>query len=104
MAVAYRLYAAKTSAVPKAPAILEHKFYWDELYQAVFYKPADLASSLLGRLFEQPVIAGSIGEVTRGFRLGSGELSRAQNGLVRAYALALASGVAVLAVVFISTR
>ena len=104
MAVAYRLYAAKTSAVPKALAILEHKFYWDELYTALLYRPADLVSSMLARAFEQPVIAGSIGEVVRGFRIGSGELSRAQNGLVRAYVLALASGVAVLAVVFLSTR
>ena len=43
MAVAYRLYAAKSAAVPKALAILEHKFYWDELYAAILYKPADLA-------------------------------------------------------------
>jgi NADH-quinone oxidoreductase subunit M len=49
-------------------------------------------------------VAGSIGEVTRSFRLGAGEVSRVQNGLVRSYALALASGVAVLAVVFLSTR
>ena len=50
------------------------------------------------------MIAGSIGEVTRGFRIGSGELSRVQNGLVRSYALALAGGIAVLAVVFLATR
>ena len=50
------------------------------------------------------MIAGSITEVTRGFRIGSGELGRVQNGLVRLYALAIASGVAVLAVVFITTR
>ena len=51
-----------------------------------------------------PLIAGSIGELARGFRIGSGELGRVQNGLVRSYALAIASGVAVLAVVFLSTR
>ena len=50
------------------------------------------------------MIAGSIGELARASGFGSGELSRAQNGLVRAYALALASGVAVLAVVFIAAR
>jgi hypothetical protein len=58
----------------------------------------------LRRYFEEPVVTRSIGEVTRGFRFGAGEVSRAQNGLVRSYALALASGVAVLAVVFLSTR
>ncbi len=90
--------------VPKPVPLLEHKFYWDELYTAVFYKPADLIARSLGRYVEQPVIAGSIAEVTRGFRIGSGELSRVQNGLVRSYALALAGGIAVLAVVFLATR
>jgi hypothetical protein len=36
--------------------------------------------------------------------LGSRELGRAQNGLVRSYALALAGGLAVLAVVFLAAR
>ncbi len=52
---------------------------------------------------EQPLIAGSITEVTRGFKLGAGELGRVQNGLVRSYALVLTSGIAILAVVFIAT-
>jgi NADH-quinone oxidoreductase subunit L len=102
--VAYLAYVTRTLRMPAAPALFEKKFYWDEAYDLVFYRPADLVSRLLGRFFEFPVIAGSIGEVTRSFRLGAGEVSRVQNGLVRSYALALASGVAVLAVVFLSTR
>jgi NADH:ubiquinone oxidoreductase subunit 5 (subunit L)/multisubunit Na+/H+ antiporter MnhA subunit len=89
---------------PRPLALLEHKFYWDELYGALFYRPAELAARGLSRFVERPLIAGSIGELSRGFRLGSGELGRLQNGLVRSYALAIASGVAVLAVVFLSTR
>jgi NADH-quinone oxidoreductase subunit L len=104
MYVAYELYSARSVRAPRPLVLLERKFYWDELYHVVFYKPADLIARGLGRFVEQPLIAGSIGEVTRGFRLGSGELSRMQNGLVRSYALALASGIAVLAVVFLSTR
>ena len=102
--VAHLAYSAKTLKVPRPVKLLEKKFYWDEFYDAIFYKPADLISRGLGRYFEQPVIGGSIGEVKLGFRIGAGELARAQNGLVRAYALALASGVAVLAVVFLATR
>jgi NADH-quinone oxidoreductase subunit L len=102
--VAYAAYVAKTLRVPKPVGLFEKKFYWDELYDLVFYKPADLISRGLGRFFEQPVIAGSLGDLKLGFRLGAGELSRVQNGLVRAYVLALASGVALLALVFISTR
>ncbi|HWE81186.1 MAG TPA: NADH-quinone oxidoreductase subunit L [Gaiellaceae bacterium] len=104
MYVAYAMYAVKTMKVPATVTLFEKKFYWDELYDAAFYRPADILSKGLGRFVEQPVIAGSIGELTRGFRLGSGELGRVQNGLVRSYALALASGVAILAVVFLSTR
>ncbi len=102
--VAWLAYSKKSVRVPKPVKLFEKKFYWDELYDAVFYKPADLISRGLGRFFEIPVIAGSLGEITQGFRFGSGELARAQNGLVRAYALALTSGVAILAVVFIATR
>ena len=102
--VAWLAYSKKSLRVPKPVKLFEKKFYWDELYDAVFYKPADLVSRGLGRFFELPVIAGSLGEVTQGFRFGSGELARAQNGLVRAYVLALTSGVAILAVVFIATR
>lgn len=102
--VAYALYVTRRVPVPRAWALLERKFYWDEAYDLVFYRPAVLAAVALQRFVEQPIIAGSIGEVTRSFRFGAGEVSRAQNGLVRSYALALASGVAVLAVVFLSVR
>jgi NADH-quinone oxidoreductase subunit L len=102
--VAYALYVTRRVPVPRAWTLLERKFYWDEAYDLVFYRPAVLAAVALQRFVEQPIIAGSIGEVTRSFRFGAGEVSRAQNGLVRSYALALASGVAVLAVVFLSVR
>jgi NADH-quinone oxidoreductase subunit L len=102
--VAYAMYSAHTLRVPAAWPVLERKFYWDEAYDLLFYRPADVVSRMLGRFFELPVIAGSIGEITQGFRFGAGEVSRVQNGLVRSYALALASGVAVLAVVFLATR
>jgi NADH-quinone oxidoreductase subunit L len=102
--VAYAMYAAQTMRVPRAWPVLEHKLYWDELYDRLFYRPADLVTRALQRYFELPVVSGSIREITHGFRFGAGEVSRAQNGLVRSYALALASGVGVLAVVFLITR
>jgi NADH-quinone oxidoreductase subunit L len=101
---AWQLYRVKTRPVPRALPLFERKFYWDELYERLFYRPADLVARAIARFVEQPLIAGSIDEITRGFRLGSGELSRAQNGLVRTYALALAGGLAVLAVVFLSVQ
>jgi NADH:ubiquinone oxidoreductase subunit 5 (subunit L)/multisubunit Na+/H+ antiporter MnhA subunit len=102
--VARDLYYKKTSEIPKAWPVLVHKFYWDEAYDAIFYRPAVAFSLALGRFIERPLIAGSIGEVARGFGFGSREVGRLQNGLVRSYALALASGIALLAVVFLWTR
>jgi NADH-quinone oxidoreductase subunit L len=104
MAVAYALYEARTMRVPKAVPALERKLYWDELYDRLTYRPADLAARAFARFVEGPLIAGSIGEITRGFRLGGTELGRVQNGLVRSYVLALASGIAVLVVVFLAAR
>jgi hypothetical protein len=53
---------------------------------------------------ELPLISGGIDAVSGALGLGSRELSLAQTGLVRSYALALAGGLAVLAVVFLAVR
>ena len=102
--IAYLAYVKRSLRVPKPVTLFEKKFYWDELYDAVFYKPADLIARGLGRYFERPVIGGSVDDVEAAFRVGSGDLARVQNGLVRGYVLALTSGVAILAVVFIANR
>jgi NADH-quinone oxidoreductase subunit L len=104
IALAWFLYAAKRAPAPRSLRVLEHKFYWDELYNWLWYHPADLAARGFYSFVEQPFIAGTLAAVPRGFGLGSTELGRAQNGLVRSYALALAGGVAILAVVFLSVR
>jgi NADH-quinone oxidoreductase subunit L len=102
--VAWFLYAAKRAPAPRSLRVLERKFYWDELYNWLWYHPADLIARGLDAIVERPLIAGSLSAVTGGFGLGSRELGRAQSGLVRSYALALAGGVAILAVVFLSVR
>jgi NADH-quinone oxidoreductase subunit L len=104
ISVAWAMYSSKRLAVPKAWPVLVHKFYWDDAYDLLLYRPAVACATGLARLVERPLIAGSIGEVTRGFGIGSREVGRLQNGLVRSYALALASGIAILAVVFLWTR
>jgi hypothetical protein len=69
----------------------------------LWYRPADaIARALIW--VERSVIGGSLEVIRRGFGLGSRELSLTQSGLVRSYALALAGGLAVLAVVFLSVR
>jgi NADH-quinone oxidoreductase subunit L len=104
IAVAWAIYAAKRAKAPRSLRILEKKFYWDELYDLIWYRAGDLAARGLYAALERPLIAGSLSAVTGAVGLGSRELSIAQNGLVRSYALALASGIAVLAVVFLAVR
>jgi NADH-quinone oxidoreductase subunit L len=102
--VAYAIYVAKRVPVPKSPALLVHKFYWDEVYDAVFYRSSDWLARNLGSWIERPLIGGSLSAVGETFGFSSRELSLAQTGLVRTYAIVLASGIAVLAVVFLSVR
>jgi NADH-quinone oxidoreductase subunit L len=104
IAVAWAIYAAKGAKAPHAVTLFQRKFYWDELYDLVFYRTSDAVARGLYAFVERPLIAGSLAAVSSAAGLGSRELGRAQNGLVRSYALALAGGLAVLTVVFLSAR
>ncbi len=107
IAVAWRIYGAREADAPRVPALrtlLEHKFYADEAYELLFYRPAVALAGAWLRFIEQPLIAGSLrglGFATRG---AGARLGEAQTGLVRTYALALAGGVALLALVFVAAR
>jgi NADH-quinone oxidoreductase subunit L len=102
--VAWAIYSAKRAKAPRALPLLEKKFYWDELYDVLWYRSGDLLARGFYALVEKPLIAGSLAALVSGTGLGAREVGRAQNGLVRSYVLALAGGLAVLAVVFLSVR
>jgi NADH-quinone oxidoreductase subunit L len=105
--IAWLLYGARTRPVPRSAAVqdtLEHKFWFDELYDLVFYRPAVLVAGLFRRGVEEPLIGGSIEGVSLGAREAGGALGDAQTGYLRTYALAIAGAVAVLVVVFISVQ
>jgi NADH-quinone oxidoreductase subunit L len=107
MGVAWAMYGARRRAIPRVPALrhaLEHKFYFDELYDALFYKPAAALANLSRRdLEEQFVLAAGpdIGETA--FDTGRG-VRRLQTGLLRTYVFFLGTGMAVLAIVFLLTK
>jgi NADH-quinone oxidoreductase subunit L len=80
---------------------LEHKWYFDELYDAVFYRPAlavgRFANSFLERVVVDGVVSATVGAVR-----GVGLLVRnAQSGFIRAYALFLVGGFAALGLYFL---
>jgi NADH-quinone oxidoreductase subunit L len=104
---AWTLYGARSRPVPRNAALqetLEHNFWFDELYDLIFYKPAVLLTRGFRRGVEEPLIGGSISGVTLGTRETAGAVGGAQTGYLRSYALAIALGVAVLVVVFISVQ
>ena len=105
--VAWALYGARSRPVPRSAAVqntLEHKLWFDELYDLVFYKPAVLLTRGLRRGVEEPLIGGSISGVTVGARETAGAVGGAQTGYLRSYALMIALGVAVLVLVFVSVQ
>jgi NADH:ubiquinone oxidoreductase subunit 5 (subunit L)/multisubunit Na+/H+ antiporter MnhA subunit len=86
---------------PWAARTLEHKFYFDEAYQAAFYEPSDRVAVAATRYVEEPVFLRSLRGLGDGVRTVGSRVAQAQTGLVRSYALALAGGLALMAVVFL---
>jgi NADH-quinone oxidoreductase subunit L len=104
--VARRAFSADRQIVgnPEIWRVLEHKLYFDELYDMLFYRPAGAVSSALRRNVEEPVVERSLDEIGSGTLQIGGEVGRVQSGLLRTYAVAIAFSVAVLVVVFVAVR
>jgi NADH-quinone oxidoreductase subunit L len=107
MGVAWAIYSDGRLTVPRLPALqraLEHKLYFDEAYDLLFYKPAVAVANYFRRTTEEQWIlpvSGEFGEVT----LEGGRLTRRlQTGLLRTYVLLLGTGMAVMAIVFLLVR
>jgi NADH-quinone oxidoreductase subunit L len=79
----------------------EQKLWFDRLYDFLFYRPASRLASGLGRYVERPVILTTLTDLGSSVRGLSGRVAATQTGVVRAYALMLAIGLAVLTIVFL---
>jgi NADH-quinone oxidoreductase subunit L len=108
--VAWALYGSQPTAsrmtIPRgfASRLLERKFYFDELYDALFYRPAVFLAKALGRWIERPLVFGSVRELAQGVRWLGLDTSKLQTGLVRTYAFAIAASLAVVTLVFVAVR
>ncbi|MBD0317209.1 MAG: NADH-quinone oxidoreductase subunit L [Thermoleophilia bacterium] len=96
-----RIPARLSGALPWAARTLENKFFFDEAYDVYFYEPASQTASFLDRFLERPIVLASLTDLGTTVRGTSRRLAAAQTGVVRSYVLALALGLAVLAVVFL---
>jgi NADH-quinone oxidoreductase subunit L len=83
---------------------LEHKLWFDELYDAVFVRPVQAVALRLRDQVEAPVVQGGLDEVADGTLDAAAVAARAQSGLLRTYALAFTVTVSILAIVFLVVR
>ncbi len=82
-------------------SFLIHKWYFDELQDALVYRPAIAIGRFANSVFERVVVNGIVSATTGAVR-GAGSIVRgAQSGFVRAYALLLIGGFAALGVYFL---
>jgi NADH-quinone oxidoreductase subunit L len=104
--LARRAYAAGRELVGTGGVrtALEHKLYFDELYDALFSRPAQVVARRLRDEVEGPVVVASLGEIGSGVGDAAAGAARLQSGLLRSYALVIAGSVAVLVVVFLAVR
>ena len=85
--------------------MLEHKFYFDELYDRVFYAPSVALAQTLYRVVERP----SRPRLRRRYRLGRAQSRPARRrtpraACIRLYALLIAAGLVVILVVFLAVQ
>jgi NADH-quinone oxidoreductase subunit L len=108
IAAAYLMYVSRpgTSAalirrLRPVHAFLVNKWYFDELYDAVVYRPLIATGRFANNVFERIVVQGIVSGAVDLVR-GVGVVVRgAQSGFVRAYALLLVGGFAALGLYFL---
>ena len=102
--LAWWIYAARRAESPRTLPVLAHKFYFDEAYDVLFYRPAVFLATGLLRWVEQPLVFGSVRELAEAVRGLGSETRSIQTGLVRTYVLAIAASLAVITIVFVVVR
>jgi NADH-quinone oxidoreductase subunit L len=80
---------------------LEHKWYFDELYNLAIIRPLRALGDAASNVFERVVIQGMVGTTANAVRIGNSFVRVAQTGVLRYYALLLLVGVGGLALYFL---
>jgi NADH-quinone oxidoreductase subunit L len=105
--IAWAIYSERKIAIPAVPAVrrvLENKFYFDWLYERIFYIPAVETTNFLGREFEQPVVLETGPDLGEGTLATGSLVRRLQTGLLRTYVLFIAAGAAAIVLAFLIAK
>jgi NADH-quinone oxidoreductase subunit L len=79
-----------------ATTAADHKFYWDELYDTVAYRPAAFLATWTNRVVEEWIIGGSVKATAFVVGVTGRLVAEAQTGVVREYAVAVVLGALVV--------
>jgi NADH-quinone oxidoreductase subunit L len=105
--IAWAVYSERRIAIPAVPSVrrvLEEKFYFDWLYDRIFYAPAVAIANGLRREFEEPVVLQAGPDIGTATMETGGFVRRLQTGLLRTYVLLLAAGAAGVVLAFLIAR
>jgi NADH-quinone oxidoreductase subunit L len=101
---AYQMYLAKAGAADRLAArmsglynLLKHKYYVDEIYDALFVRPLLWVSeSFFWKIFDEKVIDGTVNGSAKFFGGMASVLRRWQTGIVQNYAVTLVLGLIII--------
>jgi len=104
---AYRIYIQHawkpwTAVVPWAQRLLERKYYFDELYDAIFVRPMDALANGGLRYVEDPIIGGLVSGTGELAQAESHNLSLTETGYFRNYVLVFVAGAVVVAILILA--
>jgi len=92
-------YEKSDTAETGLAKVLAHKWYVDELYDAVIVKPRNAFASFLDNVVERKGIDGLVNGVGKAIGYGSRQIRLLQNGQVGAYVLLMVVGMLVLFII-----
>jgi NADH:ubiquinone oxidoreductase subunit 5 (subunit L)/multisubunit Na+/H+ antiporter MnhA subunit len=90
-ALAFRLWGRRPSVIAERPAtglavVAERRFFWDELYDLILYRPAAAGANLIRRFIERPFFEApldAVGPASRSSRAASASRRPASCGSTR---------------------
>ena len=102
--IAYQIYLVKTGAADRMATsfsgiynLLKHKWYVDEIYEALFVRPLLwLSENFFWKIFDVKIIDGAVNGVAKFFGGFASVLRRWQTGIVQNYAVTVVLGVIIL--------
>ncbi|MDQ6774158.1 MAG: NADH-quinone oxidoreductase subunit L [Candidatus Dormibacteraeota bacterium] len=87
-----RLWPVWSARLPGVQRLLEHKYYFDDLYDAVFVRGLDGLAAGSERFVEEPILDGLPADLGSAAQVTAGGLSLVQSGFFRTYALVFLGG------------